>query len=247
MTNQYFSHKASCARCLRVRCFYAFLVHMIYVFYFWLHQKTRCKISKSVMINLFCPWLLKLWEELIQGDCPLSPLSNDALWSQPSPLIARMQMEHSRMHDPCIRWAGFCCVEQKMWTHMSINLSSALVKKLSCAQNKFPCFGVKPVILWAQLPQTWITALFTLCETASSVIEYPTVWYNSLVWGYRKLGWFFFLLYFIFFILFYPYNACFCFFFPQQPISLRWFWNWLNWIQCYNILLYSSIRFIFSF
>lgn len=136
----------------------------------------------------------------IQGDCPLSPLSNDALWSQPSPLIARMQMEHSRMHDPCIRWAGFCCVEQKMWTHMSINLSSALVKKLSCAQNKFPCFGVKPVILWAQLSQTWITALFTLCETASSVIEYLTVWYNSLVWGYRKLGCFFFFCFILYFL-----------------------------------------------
>lgn len=102
---------------------YTFSVHIIQpfaIFHFWLHRKTRCNISKRLMINLPTtppPQAVKsVGGTHIQNDCPLYPLSNDALWSQPSPLIAQMQMGHSRTHDPCIRWAGFCCVEQKMWT-----------------------------------------------------------------------------------------------------------------------------------
>lgn len=60
---------------------YTFSVHIIQpfaIFHFWLHRKTRCNISKRLMINLPTTppphRLLSLWEELIFKMIALSTL-----------------------------------------------------------------------------------------------------------------------------------------------------------------------------
>lgn len=100
------------------------------------------KNNSKTMPPHLCTGLLNLWEELICKVIALSPLYlmmhcdhylvhwlHDCKWGM-----------RSRTHDPCIRWAGFCCVEQKLWTHMIINLSSVAIKEAEMSSEQISLF-----------------------------------------------------------------------------------------------------------